>query len=144
MVGGAVGDAFGDAVSWKCSRRDTNGDRGAVVVWAAVRRNCEAWSWWLVGVNVVGGAVGNTVGDAVRWKCSRRDTNGDRVVIVVWSVVRRNCAAWFWWFVGANVVGGAVGDAIGDAVSWKCSWRDTNGDRGVVMVWAVVRRNCAS
>ena len=99
-----------------------------------MRRNCAACFLGLVGVNVVVGAVGNTVGDAVRWKCRRRDTNGDRVVIVVWAVVRRFCAARFWWFMGANVVGGAVGDAIGDAVSCKCSWRDTNGDRGVAVV----------
>ena len=76
-------------------------------------------------------SVGNAVGEI-------------RTAIVVWAVVRRNCAAWLWWFVSANVVGGAVGDAIGDAVGWKCSRRDKNGDRGVVMVCAVVKRNCAA
>ena len=35
---------------------------------------------------------------------------------MVWAVVRRNCAACFWRFLGANAVGGAVGDAVSDAV----------------------------
>ena len=44
---------------------DTNDDRGVVVVWAAVRRNCASWFWWFVDASVIGDAVGDAVGNAV-------------------------------------------------------------------------------